>query len=288
MCGICGEIRFDDTPVSPERLDRMSHAMRARGPDDHGLIVHRNRGFAHRRLMVMDLSGASAQPMFDPELGLGIVFNGAVYNYPDLREELREAGYRFWSDGDTEVVLKAWHRWGAGCPERLEGMFAFAVWNRDSGETALVRDRLGIKPLYYTADSRRLRFASSLPALLAAGEVSGEVDPLAVTNRMVRLGTPDDLQTRAGAFMGSGAGVGNTVSGGAGAPASNSSGNTGSFGGEAVPNSVLERWQPRRVRQTLLVIELGSGDEASFPGLDHTPEIFPASPSDPDSSEPEN
>jgi hypothetical protein len=131
-------------------------------------------------------------------------------------------------------------------------------------------------------------YALQRAADLAAEQQQEWFAVLSSTNRMVRLGTPDDLQTRAGAFMGSGAGVGNTVSGGAGAPASNSSGNTGSFGGEAVPNSVLERWQPRRVRQTLLVIELGSGDEASFPGLDHTPEIFPASPSDPDSSEPEN
>jgi hypothetical protein len=131
-------------------------------------------------------------------------------------------------------------------------------------------------------------YALKRAADLAAEQQQEWFAVLSTTNRMVRLGVPDDLQTRAGAFMGDAAGVGNTVQGGGGAPSANSSGNTGSFGGEAVPNAVLERWQPRRVRQTLLVIELGSGDEASFPGLDHEPEIFPASQPEAASAEPEN
>jgi len=118
-------------------------------------------------------------------------------------------------------------------------------------------------------------YALKRAADLAAEQHQEWFAVLTTTNRMVQLGVADDLQMRAGSFMGTGGGS-NTSAPASGAPASNSKNNTGTFGGEAVPNSVLERWEPRRVRQTILVIELGSGDNASFPGLDHTPEIFPA------------
>jgi len=180
MCGICGEIRFDAQPVDPGRLRAINDAMAARGPDDEGLYLQGHRGFGHRRLRIMDLAPSSQQPMFDPHLGLGLVFNGAIYNYPALREELQAMGYRFYSGGDTEVVLKAYHAWGEHCVDRFEGMFAFAVWERDSGKTVLARDRLGIKPLYYTRDGSRFRFASSLPALLAGGDIDTGLDPAAV------------------------------------------------------------------------------------------------------------
>lgn len=180
MCGICGEIRFDSQPVEPDRLQKMNDSMAARGPDDQGISLQGNRGFGHRRLRIMDLGAASQQPMIDPQLGLGIVFNGAIYNYPTLRTELQQSGYKFYSDGDTEVVLKAYHAWGEACVKRLEGMFAFAIWERDSGRTFLARDRLGIKPLYFSQNSQRLRFASSLPALLAAGDIDTDIDPRAL------------------------------------------------------------------------------------------------------------
>lgn len=180
MCGICGEIRFDGTMVKPERLQAINDSMVSRGPDDHGINVQGNRGFGHRRLRIMDLAAASQQPMVDPQLGLGIVFNGAIYNYPALRTELQQRGHQFYSEGDTEVVLKAYREWGAACVTRFEGMFAFAIWERDSGKTFLARDRLGIKPLYYTLDKQRLRFASSLPALLAGGDIDTDIDPRAL------------------------------------------------------------------------------------------------------------
>jgi len=180
MCGICGEIRFDDVPVDAARLKAMTAHMASRGPDDEGIHLRRNRGFGHRRLRVMDLAASSEQPMIDATLGLGLVFNGAIYNYPALREALSAKGYEFFSSGDTEVVLKAYHAWGEDCVQRFEGMFAFAVWERDSGKTFLARDRLGIKPLYYTRDSQRFRFASSLPALLAGGDIDTDLDPSAV------------------------------------------------------------------------------------------------------------
>src|SRR5690606_25300952 len=113
---------------------------------------------------------------------LGVVFNGAIYNHPQLRAELAGLGYTFYSEGDTEVVLKAYHAWGIACLQRFQGMFALAIWERDSGRTILARDRLGIKPLYYSADASRLTFASTLPALLAAGGIDTAIDPVALNH----------------------------------------------------------------------------------------------------------
>jgi asparagine synthase (glutamine-hydrolysing) len=182
MCGICGELRFDGQPVDIRRLSAAAETLQPRGPDDEGLAVQGSRGFGHRRLRIMDLAASSQQPMVDPALGLGLVFNGAIYNYPELRQTLRDRGYAFFSDGDTEVVLKAYHAWGARCVEHFQGMFAFAIWERDSGRTFLARDRLGIKPLYYAVDDDHLRFASTLPALLAAGDIDTTLDPVAVNH----------------------------------------------------------------------------------------------------------
>ncbi len=178
MCGIAGELRFDAQTLDLHALARMSAQQQPRGPDSAGLLTLPGRGFAHRRLKIMDLSDASQQPMVDPQLGLGIVFNGAIYNHPELRKELEALGYRFFSHGDTEVLLKAYHAWGPAFVQRLNGMFAFALWERDSGKVLLGRDRLGIKPLYYAEVAGALRFASTLPALLAGGGIDTEIDPV--------------------------------------------------------------------------------------------------------------
>lgn len=159
-------------------LSRINDAMQARGPDAAGLYVQGAMAFGHRRLSILDLSSAAQQPMLDPELGLGIVFNGCIYNFQELRAELAAKGYRFFSEGDTEVILKAYHAWGKGCVRRFKGMFTFALWERDSGRVILARDRLGIKPLYYTEAPGVIRFASSLTALLASGEVDTALDPV--------------------------------------------------------------------------------------------------------------
>src|SRR5450432_190237 len=171
MCGICGEIRFDDSHASAAAVAAMCERLKPRGPDAGGLFLQNQIALGHRRLSILDLSPTSQQPMVDSELGLAIVFNGCIYNFRELRSELREKGYRFFSNGDTEVILKAYHAWGPRCVERFYGMFAFAIAERDSGRLVLVRDRLGIKPLYITQCGEVLRFASSLPALLAAGWV---------------------------------------------------------------------------------------------------------------------
>jgi asparagine synthase (glutamine-hydrolysing) len=134
----------------------------------------------HRRLKIIDLSEAGAQPMVDSDLGLAVCWNGCIYNYKQLRRELSEHGYRFFSHSDTEVLLKAYHHWGDRFVDRLYGMFAFAIVERDSGRVLLGRDRLGIKPLYLTENASRIRFASSLPALVAGGDVDTRIDPVAL------------------------------------------------------------------------------------------------------------
>jgi len=184
MCGICGEIRHDDRHAAPAVVQRMTERLAPRGPNGAGLFSMNHLSVGHRRLKIIDLSEHAQQPMVDNELGLGIVYNGAIYNYPELREELQGLGYRFFSTGDTEVILKAYHAWGEHFIERLSGMFAFAIWERDTGRVTLARDRLGIKPLYYAEQPGRLRFASTLPALLAGGEVDTDIDPVALHHYM--------------------------------------------------------------------------------------------------------
>lgn len=180
MCGICGEIKFDGTDPDLGAVARMMGALKRRGPDHEGAHADGPVAFGHRRLAIIDLSEGSDQPMVDSELKLCLVFNGTIYNYRELRSELIGLGYRFFSSGDTEVILKAYHAWGERCVERMNGMFAFVVWDAHNRELLLARDRLGIKPLYYTADRFRFRFASNTQALLAAGGVDTAVDPVAL------------------------------------------------------------------------------------------------------------
>ncbi|WP_421784433.1 N-acetylglutaminylglutamine amidotransferase [Hyphobacterium sp.] len=180
MCGIAGDLHFDGKPADPFVLDAMAQVMQPRGPDGGGLVLRGATGLAHRRLKIIDLSEAGRQPMEDAELGLAIAFNGCIYNHESLRQELSEKGYRFFSTSDTEVILKAYHAWGADCVQRFNGMFAFAITERDSGKSLLARDRMGIKPLYLADTAKGLRFASSLPALLAAGGIDRAIDPAAL------------------------------------------------------------------------------------------------------------
>lgn len=184
MCGLYGEIRFDGRPVDAGPLTPVGAAMTARGPDGGGLYVRGGAALGHRRLKIIDLSDASSQPMVDAKLGLSIAFNGAIYNYKELRAELEGKGYDFFSHGDTEVILKSYHAWGERCVEQFHGMFAFAILERESGRMVLARDRLGIKPLYLNERPGALRFASSLPALLQVGGVDTDIDPVALNYYM--------------------------------------------------------------------------------------------------------
>ena len=168
MCGICGEVRWDGQRRTSGAVARMTGAMASRGPDADGVVAHGPVALGHRRLSIIDLSARGAQPMVDADLGLTLVFNGCIYNYQDLREQLHADGYRFFSTADSEVVIKAFHKWGERCVEKFKGMFAFAIADRDTGVLTLARDRLGIKPLYVSSTHGRLRFASSVRALLVA------------------------------------------------------------------------------------------------------------------------
>ncbi|HEY6881645.1 MAG TPA: N-acetylglutaminylglutamine amidotransferase [Polyangiales bacterium] len=184
MCGICGEIQFGERSADTAAVQRMTDAMVARGPDASGLLARDRIALGHRRLRIIDLSDSAQQPMVDPVLGLSIAFNGAIYNYRELRAELEQKGHVFFSHGDTEVILKAYKEWGERCVERFYGMFAFAIAERDSGRLFLARDRLGIKPLYLAPLANGLRFASSLPALVKSGGIDTEIDPVGLHHYM--------------------------------------------------------------------------------------------------------
>jgi asparagine synthase (glutamine-hydrolysing) len=184
VCGAAGEVRLDGRKPDVAAVSAMAETMAPRGPDAAGVWSQGRVALGHRRLKIIDLSEAGAQPMVDSDLGLAICWNGCIYNYKQLRRELSEHGYRFFSHSDTEVLLKAYHHWGDRFVDRLHGMFAFAIVERDSGRVVLGRDRLGIKPLYLSETASRIRFASTLPALLAGGDVDTRIDSVALHHYM--------------------------------------------------------------------------------------------------------
>jgi asparagine synthase (glutamine-hydrolysing) len=179
MCGFAGELR-NGSLADVETVARMGATLSDRGPDGEGVWASGGIALAFRRLKIIDLSEHGSQPMVDPELGLTITFNGCIYNYPELRRELETKGYRFFSSSDTEVLLKGYHCWGERFVDRLKGMFAFCIAERDTGRVVLGRDRLGIKPLYLSESAGALRFASTLPALLAGGGIDTSIDAVAL------------------------------------------------------------------------------------------------------------
>lgn len=184
MCGICGELRFDGNGGDLAALGRMLARLERRGPDHEGCFSDGPVALGHRRLAIIDLSEKSNQPLIDSELGLVLVFNGTIYNYPELRHELIELGYHFFSHGDSEVILKAYHAWGERSVERLHGMFAFGIWDLHNQRLFLARDRMGIKPLYYAQTGRWFRFASNSQALLAGGGVDTGIDPVGLHHQL--------------------------------------------------------------------------------------------------------
>ena len=176
MCGICGELRFDGAKVHSASINVMSDRLAKRGPDSLGDYFDGPLAFGHRRLSVIDLSNSSNQPFFDQQHNLALVFNGAIYNYRELRAELQHLGHQFTSSGDTEVIVKAYAQWGEQCVSRLHGMFAFVIWDKARQEIFLARDRIGIKPLYISQTDNFIRFASNTQALLAAGRLSNDTN----------------------------------------------------------------------------------------------------------------
>jgi asparagine synthase (glutamine-hydrolysing) len=168
MCGIAGIVQFDPrVRVEETRVARMRDALRHRGPDGAGIFMEHNVGLGHRRLAIVDVEGGH-QPMANEDESIWIVFNGEIYNHPQLRRELEARGHRYRTRSDTETILHLYEDVGERCVERLRGMFAFAIWDRRRQQLMLARDRLGIKPLYYTCTERELLFASEITAILSA------------------------------------------------------------------------------------------------------------------------
>ncbi len=176
MCGVAGTFHLDGAPSSVRLLQRMTDAIRHRGPDDEGHFVDGSCGLGHRRLSIIDLSKAGHQPMMTPDGRFVLSFNGEIYNYRELRTELEALGHAFRSATDTEVLLHAFAQWGEAAVPRLNGMFAFAIYDRNNRQLSLVRDRYGIKPLYLAQKNAVVVFGSEIKAVLASGLIAPEVD----------------------------------------------------------------------------------------------------------------
>lgn len=169
MCGICGIINFNGQPVREEPIRKMMHAMKHRGPDDNGIFINDNAGLGFVRLSILDLSAAGHQPMISHDGRFVIVFNGEVYNYIELRKELKSK-YDFITGTDTEVVLASFQEWGPSCLDKFNGMWAFAIYNVTSGEIFCARDRFGIKPFYYHLSDQQFLFASDIPSIISVSQ----------------------------------------------------------------------------------------------------------------------
>lgn len=178
MCGIAGFINFSghDPAYTKARLKRMTDTLAHRGPDDEGFYVDDYAALGHRRLSIIDLEGGR-QPMSTKDGRLQVVFNGEIYNYLSLKRELESRGYRFRTNSDTETILYGYREWGEQCVEKLNGMFAFAIWDRSKRLLFLTRDRVGKKPLYYYWDGTVFSFASELKAMRAADLCPDDIDP---------------------------------------------------------------------------------------------------------------
>ncbi|MDD1683987.1 MAG: asparagine synthetase B, partial [Methanoregula sp.] len=167
MCGIAGQYCFLGGEPDRELLARMSERLIHRGPDGVGTGIRGSMGMVHRRLAIIDLSDEALQPMTNEDGTLWLVYNGEIYNYVELREELIKEGHHFRSQSDTEVILHAYEEWGTGCLRRFNGMWAFALWDERAQQLFCARDRFGIKPFYYTKTEDSFLFASEIKALLA-------------------------------------------------------------------------------------------------------------------------
>jgi len=196
MCGIAGIVNFNGRPVDAQELARVNEALAHRGPDGEGIYCQGNVGIAHRRLAIIDPQTGS-QPFFSEDRKLILSYNGEVYNYYEIRQELR-ADHNFRSRSDTEVVLNAYQKWGINCLERFRGMFALAIYDSRRERLYLVRDRVGIKPLYYARLDDRFAFASELGALLHFPWLPRDIETQSVANflRYSYVPTPATIYKR--------------------------------------------------------------------------------------------
>lgn len=194
MCGICGIVNYQRGElVDRQAVLQMCKSIVHRGPDEEGIYLGSHVGMGMRRLSIIDLSSGS-QPIFNEDRSLAIVFNGEIYNYQELKEQLEQAGHRFSTRSDTEVIIHAYEQWGLDCPRHLRGMFLFSIYDTHKDELFIARDRLGKKPLYYYRDSRRLIYASEIKALLTFPDVPRHLN-LGVLDAYLTLGYVPAPQT---------------------------------------------------------------------------------------------
>src|SRR5262249_23563684 len=171
MCGIAGKLNFDPArPIDRERLEAMTAAIAHRGPDADGFYVSAGIGLGHRRLSIIDLATGD-QPLANEDGTIWTVFNGEIYNFGEIRFDLERHGHRFRTHSDTEVIVHAYEQWGDRAVDRFRGMFAFALWDECNRRLLLVRDRLGVKPLYYSAGASGITFASEIKSILEDPDV---------------------------------------------------------------------------------------------------------------------
>jgi len=169
MCGIAGILHFNtDRTIGSDVIKRMTDALAHRGPDGEGFYNCKNLALGHRRLSIIDLSTGD-QPMFSDDRSIVIVFNGEIYNYLELREELKTLGHQFQTNSDTEVIIKAYQQWNVECQKKFIGMWAFALWDQQKQQLFISRDRLGEKPLHYAVFDNTLIFGSEIKSLFAYG-----------------------------------------------------------------------------------------------------------------------
>jgi len=178
MCGIAGQYCLDGKAPDSDLLAAMAERLAHRGPDGQGMKICGSTGLVHRRLAIIDLTDEGLQPMTNEDGTLWLVFNGEIYNYVELREELLQKGHHFHSHSDTEVILHGYEEWGEGCLSRFNGMWAFALWDGKKEQLFCARDRLGIKPFYYTQAGGSFLFASEIKALLAHPDAGRKPDDL--------------------------------------------------------------------------------------------------------------
>ena len=176
MCGICGIVNFNNSPVQEDSIHKMMCIQKHRGPDDEGVFVHANIGLGFVRLSIIDLSSAGHQPFHSNNEHYVMVYNGEIYNYIELRDELTALGHSFHTQTDTEVLLTAYQQWGKDCLHRLNGMWAFVIYNKQSGEIFGARDRFGIKPFYYQHTDNQFLFASEIPPILKISKEKPQAD----------------------------------------------------------------------------------------------------------------
>lgn len=182
MCGFAGRINFNKkTQIDRTLIKSMCDAIKHRGPDDEGFFIENNVGLGHRRLSIIDLN-TGHQPMFNEDGSIVVVYNGEIYNFPELRKELLDKGHKFQSKTDTEVIIHLYEEYHESCLHKMNGMFSFALWDGQNEKLFLARDRIGIKPLLYSADDEKIVFGSELKAIIKDRSVSREIDFNSIDN----------------------------------------------------------------------------------------------------------